>query len=123
MKYLYSHRTGYVGPGPPVSGGPERWTGSQVIDWSSGRLVDAAKAAELRVPLPGLRKRKLKSSAVLKYHVGGPYNGTKLRKTTKIGTKKDSKRTVEILPDEYAVPPYSGRYVFNQEEDVYEWTT
>src|SRR5215213_10188272 len=106
MKYLFSHRTGYVGPEPPVSGGPEHWTGSQVIDWSTGRLVDTAKAAELKVPLPGLRKRKLKSSAVLKYHVGGPYNGTKLRKTTKIGTKKDSKRTVEILPNTYVVSGY-----------------
>jgi hypothetical protein len=70
-------------------------------------------------PMPGLRVRTLKSSAALKYHVGGPYHGAKLRKWT----KDKYKRQIVILPDVYTIPGISGRYEYSEVEDRYEWLT
>lgn len=128
--YRYHPRLGFVDGSPKPSGGQTVWTGDSVLDWSSGLLVpiDLATLAVLsdtgtkyRRAIPGLRKRTLKSSPTNKYHNGGPYNGAKLRKWTKIGTKKESKRLIEVLPDVYTVPGIKGRYEYDATEDRYEW--
>lgn len=100
------------------------WEEGLVLDWATGLVVDKAlfEGSKGKSKPPGLRTRKLKSSPTHKYHVGGPFNGTKLRRYTTIGVKKASKRLVELLPDIYEVPPYTGKYVFDEVEDAYFWT-
>lgn len=128
--YRYHPKLGFVDEAPKPSGGELEWTGDSVLDWSSGMLVPTELATvavlsdtgtKYKRAIPGLRTRTLKSSPTHKYHNGGPYNGAKLRKWTKLGTKKEAKRLVEILPDTYTVPPFKGRYEYDKVEDRYEW--
>lgn len=128
--YRYHPTLGFVDGEPKPSGGNQEWTGTHVLDWSTGLLVPIGVASKPFVDsdgkkrkraISGLRTRTLKSSSTNKYHNGGPYNGAKLRKWTKLGTKKEAKRLVEVLPDVYTVKGYRGRYEYDPTEDRYEW--
>jgi hypothetical protein len=93
-----------------------QWTDDRVLDWSTGKFVSLADGKKHK--LPGIRTKTLKSSATMKYHNGGPYNGAKLRKWI---TKKNRK-PIEILPDQYSITAFSGQYVYDRELDRYQWT-
>lgn len=105
-------------PKPPAKRNTgKEWNESKVLDWSTGLLLDREECKKAKLAMPGLRTRTLKSSDVLKYHVGGPYNGAKLRKWI----KRRGRTSVEILLDEYSLPEYNGRYKYDEMEDRYVW--
>ena len=114
-------------PHPPRSKPIGRvWTDDMLLDWSTGNVISAQPVLDhnkqsprgQKIAIDGLRVRTLKSSDERKYHVGGPYNGAKLRKWI----KRKNRKPVEILLDRYEIPGIIGHYQFDQGKDQYIWT-